>query len=565
MSQGSTKKGGPAAAELASRVGADEALASLINQFSDPLSFLRELVQNSLDAAATRVDVEFSFEAAAGAEQPGLMTIAITDNGEGMTERIIDDYLLTLFRSTKEDDLTKIGKFGVGFVSIFAMQPHLVLLETGQAGESWRVLFHPDARFEKMRMEFPFEGTHICLHKQVTEKEFQRVRKAGQQTVRYWCKYAEAEIVADGQDVSEPFCVDAALAVTHREPGTELVLGFAPPHNKGQDEQATTTTLTPLYGFYNRGLTLVEGSELPGEAAARLLEGLSFRVKSRYLEHTLTRDNVRQDEHYEKVITLVRRQVTDVLRPALVQYLCALTRGRSPQGAGGPPYRRGLQYARLPSMRLHQTCDQAPLFPTVDGGAVSFRRLRKLSPLLCAAGTGPVTRLLAAHKTTVVHARDGVLQHLKLCGLAPRDANQVYFTAISVEQDDTARALLAETDQLLDHVWARVSHLRLGDLDYAGSSVKGRLFVRQGKPFALSRHGKDRPRLLGGARVGVLNVHHPLVRSCLQLAATDLQLAALLLAQAMGATEQISLARALKMTSRSLKRSRTAEPAPAGS
>ena len=40
-----------------------------------------------------------------------------------MDEQIIDNELTRLFSSSKEDDLTKIGKFGIGFTSIFAIQP----------------------------------------------------------------------------------------------------------------------------------------------------------------------------------------------------------------------------------------------------------------------------------------------------------------------------------------------------------------------------------------------------------------------------------------------------------
>ena len=53
-------------------------------------------------------------------------------------------------------------------------------------------------------------------------------------------------------------------------------------------------------GYYNRGLTLVEGPAFPGDEAGALT-GLSMRIKSRYLEHTLTRDNVLQDENYDYV------------------------------------------------------------------------------------------------------------------------------------------------------------------------------------------------------------------------------------------------------------------------
>ena len=569
MSRRSKKKRGaaPGAADLASRVGADEALTSLINQFSDPLSFLRELIQNSLDAASTRLEVDFSFEPDGDADRPGLMTIAVTDNGSGMTERIIDDYLLTLFRSTKEDDLTKIGKFGVGFVSIFAMEPQLVLLETGQAGESWRILFHPDAHFEKMRLDEPLEGTRVCLYKQVTKKEFEDLRQRGRETIHYWCKYAEAALLVDGQDEGAQFDLGAELVVRHAEPGTELLLGFAQPAPGERRTlsrlcgQEAAGALAPLCGFYNRGLTLVEAPAPPGEVTAQLFAGLSFRVKSRYLEHTLTRDNVRQDEHYEKVMALARRQVVQELRPALVAHLERSASDEEPphgEGEGeaaGPGMELSLLYARLPPICLHRTCPRARIFPTVEGEPVSFRRLRKGAPVLCSSCSTPVTRLLARDGKPVVRDAHGVADHLRVCGLKVVDVNRSYYTALEVTVDDSVQALLDETDHLLDRAWARVNHLRLGDLDYPQSSVVGRLFARQDDPFQLTRHGKgDRPRLLGGARIVVLNCNHPLVRSCLELCSTDLSLAALLLAQAVAATEQVSLKRALKMARISLSR-----------
>ena len=81
-----------------------------------------------------------------------------------MSEEIIDDQLTTLFSSSKENDLTKIGKFGIGFVSVFALRPKGVLVQTGRDGEYWEVFF--DARPELLqdrRSTTPVEGTQITL------------------------------------------------------------------------------------------------------------------------------------------------------------------------------------------------------------------------------------------------------------------------------------------------------------------------------------------------------------------------------------------------------------------
>ena len=51
--------------------------------------------------------------------EPRHLGIHVDDFGEGMDEAIIDAQLTRMFSSTKENDLTKIGKFGIGF--LFAM------------------------------------------------------------------------------------------------------------------------------------------------------------------------------------------------------------------------------------------------------------------------------------------------------------------------------------------------------------------------------------------------------------------------------------------------------------
>ena len=138
------------------------AVENLVTQFSGALDFYRELVQNSIDAGSAAIEVWMEYEA--GADDEGTIAIHVDDFGEGMNEEIIDGQLTRLFSSSKDGDLTKIGKFGIGFVSIFAPDPRAVLLHTGRGGEAWEVLFHPDRSFTKTKLETPVEGTQITLY-----------------------------------------------------------------------------------------------------------------------------------------------------------------------------------------------------------------------------------------------------------------------------------------------------------------------------------------------------------------------------------------------------------------
>ena len=64
-----------------------DALEELVNQFSDPFSFLRELVQNALDAGSDEVEVSVRWESGEGDD--GVTVIRVEDWGDGMNREII--------------------------------------------------------------------------------------------------------------------------------------------------------------------------------------------------------------------------------------------------------------------------------------------------------------------------------------------------------------------------------------------------------------------------------------------------------------------------------------------
>src|SRR5688572_947617 len=76
----------------------------MVRQFADPYAYLRELVQNGIDAGATRLEVRIERDV------DGTVHTSVDDDGTGMTKATIEGPLLTLFESSKESDPTKIGK-----------------------------------------------------------------------------------------------------------------------------------------------------------------------------------------------------------------------------------------------------------------------------------------------------------------------------------------------------------------------------------------------------------------------------------------------------------------------
>ena len=261
----------------------ENALEQLINQFSQPLAFLRELIQNSLDASTSQIEVEVGYD-----NESHCCFVRVSDNGHGMDRHVIDSRLTKLFASTKENDFTKIGKFGIGFVSIFAIKPDLVVLDTGQHGEAWRILFLPDRSFERRELDEPVEGTTITVFVPKKKKDLEKLRDECLETVVYWCKHSDVEILFNGKPINQSFDLpDVPYQYRLKVEGTEAVV--AP----SEKEEA-------FQGYYNRGLTLLEGVGSP-------FPYLSFKLRSRYLEHTLSRDNIRRDEGYERAMAQVKK------------------------------------------------------------------------------------------------------------------------------------------------------------------------------------------------------------------------------------------------------------------
>jgi len=281
-------------------------LDDLIGQFSDPHAFFRELIQNSIDAGSGEVEISFGFEEPKPNEEQGTLTIHVNDYGEGMNREIIETRLTRLFSSTKDDDLTKIGKFGIGFVSVYAIQPDAIAVDTARGGECWRVVFKPDRTFELYSVPDPVEGTRIRIFKRMTPQESQDFISRGTEVITKWCAHVAVPIYVSGTDIRTEFDVDADIKFEFNEPGTRVIAGLV-----GRGEAK--------FGFYNQGLTLVEGTDSDWP-------GLTFRIDSRYLEHTLTRDRVLEDKHFHKVTALIDRIYEDDLPNKLVARMEELAR-----------------------------------------------------------------------------------------------------------------------------------------------------------------------------------------------------------------------------------------------
>ncbi|MCB9743731.1 MAG: ATP-binding protein [Alphaproteobacteria bacterium] len=507
----SEREARPEEEEAAQRLS-DQALENLVNQFARPLDFLRELVQNSVDAGSPRVEVRALYR-----EQEGVLELGVQDWGEGMDEEIIDNHLTRLFSSTKEDDLTRIGKFGIGFTSVFALRPEAVLVRTGRHDESWELLFHSDRSYDKVRAKEPIHGTNITLFKKLDKQNAEMLIRDSAWTLRWWCEHMDTPVLlrleeahdhtsdTDSEDpfaafaapapepvleaISRPLDLDASPALHHVSPLAEVFIGYA---------------RRPRYAFYNGGLTLVNtaSEEVLGRLRERLGH-LAFKVKSRHLEHTLTRDNVIRDGAWWRVMQVVV-EAADRLREQLREEASAALQAGEPVEAWHTRLRQELE-AEGGARWAHQLREQ-PLFRCWGGEVVSVEALERQEDLhgLIPMAVGPRPLLDALREERLLLVEDAPATRALLEAwpsgalrlLRPRrveDAERRWVLprgALEGELDPGLQRLLDATQGLLR----------------AGS--RGRLqlrAVRMGGHGALALEGPDEDRVFSRGRPSLLS------------------------------------------------------------
>lgn len=543
---------------------AGQALSNLVNQFARPLDFLRELVQNSLDAGSPRVDVWIEFTEPEAGQSHGVLAIHVDDHGEGMDEGIIDQQLTRLFSSNKEDDLTKIGKFGIGFTSIFAIQPEAVLLRTGRHGESWELLFHKDRSFDKVRIDAPISGTKITLYKHMEPARVPPFVREARWVLGYWCEHSSHPITfedrtgsVDGPSqsvTSDPFAAFSAPAASAREQvNTPLALEEANLSMVVEEDGlilAIGYADQPRYGFYNGGLTLVSATSADVLGDYQDLAHLSFKVKCNALEHTLTRDNVLQDEAWQRVMDRIRHHA-GTLRERLVARTREAVAARESLDVwhdhlADEAYTHGRAWVR--------TLLYEPVFVDDQGAPLTLASIEKqensLGVILLSSDHVRLTRavrelghhLLDPEPSTVgflgAFARTAVLGIFQSDRVLQRADERFALPDLLARDELTSRErkLFDATEHLLDAALPGTFSLRLGDFggpEVAGDEVLALSGPSEGGLFSRTSDSWMTLPSFGRSTCLLVNRHHELFRALVVASSEDLPTAAFSLAQAL--------------------------------
>jgi len=495
----------------------DGLVDALIQQFADPLAFYRELVQNAIDAGASRIAITAGWEAGDDPEA-GTMVVSLRDDGCGMGRDILENQLTVLFRSGKEGQEGKIGKFGIGFVSVLALEPEKVVVRTTRGdGELWTLELRSDQSYDLFHAAGAgASGTTVSLHVPLAQDEIERFVEGSERALRKWCRHAEIPIqlvahrVGEGEPLREaridtPLSVEGLVTVRVEDGGTTVVAGVA--------EEAAARL-----AFFNRGLLLHETTQ-------PILGMVRVSIQDARLEHTLSRDNVRRDAHYDRVMRLARRAIDRDLTRAMHD---ALEEGAIAADAV-------LRAALGAGLALDP---KKVALPLMHGRRETLHRLTKADVVYVATSPTPLTEAaseagLPVLDLSAARAPAHYLPMLaQLLGAAPRYAENTLVLASPVSPSESDLLLLDRAAALLAELHRAPSDLRFvvragaleGALCLAGEREPPRVLTEEAAT-------EDVFPLLGRPPIW-LDVGHPVVRAARAAAVERPSFAAAVLARA---------------------------------
>ena len=149
--------------------------------YSGPEVFLRELLQNSVDAITGRKHLDPDREGHIRIEVMGTglkATIMFEDNGTGLTEEEVHQFLATIGESSKAADLNRddfIGQFGIGLLSGFLVSSELTVVSQSIRPDSKPVEWtgREDGTYGVRTLDSSIDpGTRVFLRPKSGREEF---------------------------------------------------------------------------------------------------------------------------------------------------------------------------------------------------------------------------------------------------------------------------------------------------------------------------------------------------------------------------------------------------------
>ncbi len=278
---------------------------------ADAWVFVRELLQNSRDAGASRVD--FTVE-----RRNGVDRIVCRDDGCGMSFEHARKYLFTLYASSKQNQNDAAGRFGIGFWAVLRFEPDQVFVRSSPPGESgWEIRLSGDLETIERSKSFLTAGTEIELVRSAGDVDPVRaVWDAIQRDARHLRRRDSGNEILDVRVNSK-----VATAEIELEPPT---LGFSRSGLTGAVALADRPQVDLLaHGLRVRTTAtldeLLTGPDRRRRRRSGNPEGLVPRVilDSRRLQVLMARADARTDRELRRLVATGRRGVRRLVRGQL--------------------------------------------------------------------------------------------------------------------------------------------------------------------------------------------------------------------------------------------------------
>lgn len=183
--------------------------------YSDPRVALRELIQNAHDSCRRRIAEDGMLQSYAPRIDISLdaanREFAIQDNGSGLTEQEIHDYLATVGRGYtaelrdrlqfggRDEALALIGQFGLGLLSAFIVADRVEMITRGfqQGNSAWRWVSEGEETYALAPAERAEVGSTFRLHIKLAG-EFMLNEGVVSEAIRTYADFLQVPIYLNG-------------------------------------------------------------------------------------------------------------------------------------------------------------------------------------------------------------------------------------------------------------------------------------------------------------------------------------------------------------------------------
>lgn len=208
--------------------------------YSHPKVFIRELLQNCIDAITAKqrnqfFDPQITFELIGN--EVGSRTLCISDNGIGLTEDEVHRFLATIGHSSKRESLDAlgndfIGRFGIGLLSCFMVSEEITLLTRSiheESGKTIQWIGKADGSYEVSHVkECDSVGTKVYLHEKNDSDEYFTFDFIKEALENYGAYLPHRIILKDG--ANEVTVGNRAFPWCSKEESDEMYLQFGKEH-----------------------------------------------------------------------------------------------------------------------------------------------------------------------------------------------------------------------------------------------------------------------------------------------------------------------------------------------